>query len=66
MPKVTPFYTSIGGAAEIAGVSTKTIRRRIACGDLPAYRTGKLIRVKVDDVENAMLRPIPTTGGDAA
>jgi len=66
MPKVTLFYTSIGGAAEIAGVSTKTIRRRIACSDLPAYRTGKLIRVKVDDVENAMLRPIPTTGGDAA
>ncbi len=65
MPKVTSFYTSIGGAAEIAGVSTKTIRRRIACGDLPAYRTGKLIRVKVDDVENTMMRPIPTMAASA-
>lgn len=62
MPKTPLLYTSVGGAADIAGVSPKTIRRRIACGDLPAYRTGKLIRVKVDDVENAMMRPIPTAG----
>ncbi len=51
---------SIAQAAEILGLSTKTIRRRIAAGDLPAYRNGRrLIRVKASDL-NRLFRRIPT------
>jgi excisionase family DNA binding protein len=53
---------SIGQAADYAGVSTKTLRRRIADGTIPAVRLGpRAIRVRLDDVE-AALRPIPTAG----
>jgi excisionase family DNA binding protein len=59
---------SIQHAAEYAGVSVKTIRRRIADGGLTGYRMGpRLIRVDLNEVD-MMLRPIPTAGGgnDAA
>lgn len=52
-----PRWLSITGAALWMSVSAKTIRRRIAAGDLRAYRCGKTIRVKTDDLE-AMMRPI--------
>jgi excisionase family DNA binding protein len=56
---------SIGQAAELTAVSTKTIRRRIADGSLTAYRMGpRLIRVDLAELD-ALLRPIPTTGGAA-
>jgi excisionase family DNA binding protein len=50
-------------AAGILGVSTKTIRRYIAAGSLPAERIegSRLLRVKKDDVES-LLRPVPTAG----
>jgi excisionase family DNA binding protein len=59
---------SIQFAAEYARVSTKTVRRWIASGDLAGYRAGKrLIRVDLNELD-ALLRPIPTAGGgtDAA
>ena len=37
---------SIAQAAEILGMSAKTIRRRIATGDLPAYRNGRRLRTR--------------------
>lgn len=45
-------------------VSERTVRRWISSGDLPAYRNGRLLRVKRDDVERLFHR-IPTTGGAA-
>ena len=54
-----PRWLSIAGAAAWVSVSAKTIRRRIASGELRAYRCGKVIRVKTDDVE-AMMRPVPS------
>ena len=54
-----PRWLSIAAAAVWVGVSTKTIRRRIADGELPAYRCGGTIRVKTDDVEG-MMHPIPS------
>lgn len=54
-----PRWLSIPGAASWVSVSAKTIRRRIAAGDLRAYRCGKSIRVKTDDLE-AMMRPVPS------
>lgn len=54
---------SIHHAAEYAGVSTKTIRRRIADGSLTGYRMGpRLIRVDLNELDG-LLRPIPTAGG---
>lgn len=54
---------SIAQAAERAGVSRDTIRRRIADGSLPAYRMGpRLIRLDPADVD-ALLRPVPAVGG---
>ncbi|MEZ0342147.1 excisionase family DNA-binding protein [Mycobacterium sp. pV006] len=48
-------------AAARTGVSTKTLRRRIAEGLLPAYRVaGRSIRVRDTDLDTLM-RPI---GGD--
>lgn len=59
---------SIAGAAHYAGVHPRTIRRRIAEGQLTGYRMGpRLIRVDLNELD-AMLRPIPTASGgpDAA
>lgn len=56
---------TIRSAAEKFGVSERTIRRRIASGELPAYRLGpRSIRLRAEDVE-ALAKPIPA-GGDAA
>jgi excisionase family DNA binding protein len=53
-------YLSKTESAEYLGVSTKTIRRLIASGALPAYRVGpRNIRIKASDLE-ALARPIPT------
>lgn len=53
---------SIDLAAEYAGCNPRTIRRRIADGDLTGYRMGpRLIRVDLNELD-AMLRPIPTVG----
>jgi excisionase family DNA binding protein len=53
---------NIGQAAEYAGVSKRTIRRRVADGSLPGYRLGnRIVRVDLNELD-AMLRPIPTAG----
>ena len=45
-------YVSIGDAAEVMSVSTKTIRRRINDGAIPAYRFGRRnIRIRLEDLE---------------
>lgn len=67
-PAPTRRLATINQAAEYAACSTKTIRRRIASGDLTGYRMGqRLIRVDLTELD-ALLRPIPTAGGghDAA
>lgn len=51
---------SLAEAAELAGISIKTLRRRIAEGALPAFRTGpRLIRVHPEDLA-ALAKPINT------
>lgn len=50
---------SIPAAAKYAACSTKTIRRRVADGTLPAVRFGpRVIRVDLDDLD-ALMRPVP-------
>jgi len=53
-------YESVGDAAARVGVSTKTVRRWIASGQLAGYRMGpRLLRVDPDDLDG-MLTLIPT------
>lgn len=53
-------FESLSQAAERIGLSTRTLRRRIAAGDLAAYRNGpRVIRLDPDDVDRLMIR-IPT------
>lgn len=53
-------FESLSEAAERTGLSTWTLRRRIADGMLPAYRSGsRIIRVDPDDVDDLLTR-IPT------
>ena len=47
---------------DMLGISVHTLRRRIAAGELPAFRTGKRgIRVRVGDLER-ILRRVPSAG----
>ncbi len=69
MPSKTQKFTepttwlTLNQAAEHAAASTRTVRRWIAEGKLPAYRAaGKAsVRVKLADVD-ALFTPIPTVG----
>ena len=44
-----PACLSISDVAERIGVSTKTITRAIAAGELHAHRVGRLVRIAEDD-----------------
>ena len=52
-------YLTLQEAAGRYRCHVRTLRRRIAAGELPAYRNGRRILVRRDDLERA-LRPIPT------
>lgn len=55
-------YESLAAAAERTDVSIKTLRRRIAAGELRAYRYGpRILRVDPNDVDKLM-RPLRTAG----
>ena len=57
-PTNTPTWASLDEAAEHLGVTTKTIRRYIARGILPAHRFGpRLIRVRLSDLD-ALVTPL--------
>lgn len=54
-------FISLAAAADILGISVHTLRRRIAAGELPAFRTGRrIIRVRVTDLEK-LLRRVPSS-----
>lgn len=44
-------WLSTADAAESLGITTRTLYRFINQGDLPAYRFGRVIRVKRTDVD---------------
>jgi excisionase family DNA binding protein len=52
-----PVYLSLEEAAEVMSLSTRTIRRRISDGTIPAYNCGRrAIRVRLDELEAALHR----------
>ena len=53
---------SLSQASAQLGVSIRTLRRRIATGDLPAYRSGRrILRVRSTDLDR-IFRRVPTGG----
>lgn len=55
-------FISLSAAADILGISVHTLRRRIAAGELPAFRTGRrIIRVRASDLEK-LLHRVPSVG----
>ena len=63
LPATQRRLASINAAAEYAGVSAKTIRRRISDGTIKGYKLGsRTIRVDLLELD-AAFRAIPTAGG---
>lgn len=61
-PNLARRLVPMAAAASYAGVSTKTIRRRISDGSLQGFRIGsRVIRVDLTEVD-ALLDLIPTVG----
>lgn len=55
-------FISLSAAADILGISVHTLRRRIAAGELPAFRSGRrIIRIRLADLDR-LLKRVPTTG----
>ena len=53
-------FESLADAAERTALSIRTLRRRIAAGQLPAYRSGpRVLRVDPADVNRLMVL-VPT------
>jgi excisionase family DNA binding protein len=69
MPRTTTRqrqWESVASGAAYAQVSTKTIRRRILDGSLPAHRVGpRLLRIDRADLDKLFTR-VPSDGTDAA
>ena len=60
LPLAAPVRGRCQNDAELLGLSVRTIRRRIASGQLPAYRSGrKVIRIKTSDLDR-IFRRIPS------
>lgn len=51
MPTIPSPLLSPAEAADYLGLSIKSVRRLISCGDLPARRIGRLIRIRVEDLD---------------
>lgn len=51
---------SLDAAAEYIGVTTRTLRRWIADGDIVAYRLGRrIVRIDLDEVDDKLCKPVP-------
>ena len=48
---MTPEYISVAECARLLSCSEKVVRSEITRGRLPAYRVGRLVRIRVADLE---------------
>lgn len=55
-----PKLLSLAEAAELFGISARTLRRRISDGTVRGYRLGRLIRVDMNDLLENLVEEIPT------
>lgn len=44
-------YITLAQAAELVGLHPRTLRKKVASGELRAYRMGRTLRFKPEDVE---------------
>lgn len=51
-----PRYVTIEDAAAYLSCATKTIRRMITAGELPAYRVRTAVRIDREDLDRVMRR----------
>lgn len=58
-------YETLAQVSERTGLGSRTIRRYVAEGKLVAYRAGRNLRFKPQDVD-AMFTPTTGFGGDRA
>lgn len=65
-PAVVRRLVSLTEAAEILGLSVKTVRRYVAAGDLDAVRLGRrIIRIKTESLDRLInAHPLSTWRGD--
>jgi excisionase family DNA binding protein len=56
-------YISVAEAAELLDVSQKVVRSDINRGRLPAYRVGRLVRIRIADIQELKQPVAPTRGG---
>lgn len=54
-PRVTNQYISQADAAELIGVTDRTIRNMLADGRLRGYRIGRTVRLKRAEIEAALV-----------
>ena len=47
----TPQYLAVDEAAQVLGVNAKTVRRLIIRGELKARHVGRLVRIRVDALD---------------
>lgn len=53
---------TVAEAAEISRFSKRTIQRKLQCGELPALRIRRSVRIRYDDLISWLTRH--TVGGD--
>ena len=57
-------FLSVAEVAKRLGVSEKWVRRKIAAGDLPAHRVGRLLRVGERTLQDCLARALLRKGAD--
>lgn len=50
-PATAGAFTAINDAAAVVGLHPRTLRRAISNGELPAYKFGKALRIRVVDLD---------------
>lgn len=53
-------YERLNDAAERLSIDPKTLRRRVSDGTITGYRIGRLIMVDPDEVDQKLVRIIPS------
>lgn len=64
IPRSQAEYLGITQAVDLTGLSAQTIRKLIADNELPAYRIGRNIRIRRDELE-AVMKPINAVAATA-
>lgn len=49
-------YVSLNEAAKHFNVSRRSLERYISDGRIPAYKLGRLVRVKISEIEASLVR----------